>query len=78
MRELGVTPSSLTVAQHYRGLIDGLVIDSSDHAESDAVSLACPANADPDEDGGGQRTGSPVPRWSSARALAGEARKVAP
>lgn len=39
MRELGVTPSSLTVAQHYRGLIDGLVIDSSDHAESDAISL---------------------------------------
>ena len=30
MRELGHEPSARTVAQHYRGLVDGLLIDTSD------------------------------------------------
>lgn len=30
MRELGLTPSALTVAEHYRGLIDAFVLDNSD------------------------------------------------
>ena len=33
MAELGTTPSAHAVARHYRGLIDGLVID---HADRDA------------------------------------------
>jgi LPPG:FO 2-phospho-L-lactate transferase len=32
MRELGFEPSALTVAQHYQGLISGLVIDETDAA----------------------------------------------
>lgn len=30
MRELGLTPSALTVLEHYRGLIDGMVLDERD------------------------------------------------
>lgn len=33
MRELQLTPSALTVAQYYEGLIDGFLFDSSDVAE---------------------------------------------
>jgi LPPG:FO 2-phospho-L-lactate transferase len=32
MRELGLTPSPATIAEHYRGIIDALVIDTSDAA----------------------------------------------
>jgi len=37
MRELNVKPSVLTVAQMYRGFIDGLVIDHVDEADADAI-----------------------------------------
>jgi LPPG:FO 2-phospho-L-lactate transferase len=30
MRELGVTPSPLAIAEHYRGLIDGFLLDACD------------------------------------------------
>lgn len=32
MRELGLTPSPLTVLEHYRGLVDGFVLDERDAA----------------------------------------------
>lgn len=32
MRELGVEPSALSVAEHYRGLVDGLILDEADAA----------------------------------------------
>ena len=32
MRELGLTPSPLTILEHYRGLIDGFVLDERDAA----------------------------------------------
>jgi LPPG:FO 2-phospho-L-lactate transferase len=45
MRELGAPATSQTIAQHYRGLIDGLVIDEADAAERDlpevAVKVTC-------------------------------------
>lgn len=37
MRELGVTPSALGVAEHYRDLIDAIVIDESDSASVPAI-----------------------------------------
>ena len=37
MRELGVTPGVLAVADHYGGLLDGLVIDHVDGAQSAAL-----------------------------------------
>lgn len=37
MRELGVEPSSLAVARHYEGLLDGLVIDVADDAERPGI-----------------------------------------
>jgi LPPG:FO 2-phospho-L-lactate transferase len=37
MTELGVPVSSLSVAEHYRGLIDAIVIDRSDRAERHAI-----------------------------------------
>jgi len=37
MQELNVKPSVLAVAQMYRGLIDGLVIDHADKADADAI-----------------------------------------
>lgn len=37
MRELGVIPGVLAVADHYRGLIGGLVIDDADVADARAV-----------------------------------------
>lgn len=33
MTELGLEPGALAVAEHYRGLIDGLVLDETDEAE---------------------------------------------
>ena len=40
MRELGAPATSQTIAQHYRGLIDGLVIDETDAAERDLPEIA--------------------------------------
>jgi LPPG:FO 2-phospho-L-lactate transferase len=37
MAELGHTPGVVTVARHYAGLIDGLVLDGIDAADADAV-----------------------------------------
>jgi LPPG:FO 2-phospho-L-lactate transferase len=37
MAELGRTVSAITVAEHYRGLIDALVIDTADAALADAI-----------------------------------------
>lgn len=34
MRELGMPVSVAALARHYRGLIDGLIVDETDHAES--------------------------------------------
>lgn len=39
MRELGLTPSPLTVLQHYRGLIDGFVLDARDAALTKEIDL---------------------------------------
>jgi len=36
-RELGIEPSALAVAQHYRGLLAGLVIDRQDHLHTPAI-----------------------------------------
>jgi LPPG:FO 2-phospho-L-lactate transferase len=40
MRELGAPATSQTIARHYRGLIDGLVIDETDAAERDLPEVA--------------------------------------
>jgi len=37
MGELGLEPSATTVAQHYAGLIDALIIDDADAASADAI-----------------------------------------
>ncbi|MEA3177312.1 MAG: 2-phospho-L-lactate transferase [Gammaproteobacteria bacterium] len=39
MRELGVTPSPLAIVEHYRGLIDGFVLDSRDAALANSFDL---------------------------------------
>lgn len=39
MRELGLTPSPLTVIEHYRGLIDGFVLDERDAALAGRIDL---------------------------------------
>ena len=35
--ELGIQPTSLAIAEHYRDFLDGLMIDTIDQAESDAI-----------------------------------------
>lgn len=40
MAELGVTPGVVAVAEHYRGLLDGLVIDAADAADAAALRKA--------------------------------------
>jgi LPPG:FO 2-phospho-L-lactate transferase len=40
MRELGIAVASRAVADHYRGLIDGLVIDEADAADADELEVA--------------------------------------
>ncbi len=40
MGELGVRPGSLAVAQHYRGLLSGLIIDSADASDAEMVRTA--------------------------------------
>jgi len=37
MRETGMEPSSLSIAEHYRDIIDGLIIDNQDSAQQDAI-----------------------------------------
>lgn len=37
MRELGMEVSALGIARHYRGLVDGLVIDDADHEQAAAI-----------------------------------------
>ena len=39
MDELGVDASTIAIAAHYRGLIDGLVIDAGDAREADSVDV---------------------------------------
>ena len=39
MRELGITPSPLAIVEHYRGLIDGLMLDSRDAALADSIDI---------------------------------------
>jgi LPPG:FO 2-phospho-L-lactate transferase len=39
MRELGITPSPLAIVEHYRGLIDGLVLDSRDAVLADSIDI---------------------------------------
>ena len=39
MKELGITPSPLAVIEHYRGLIDGFVLDSRDAHLSDRIDI---------------------------------------
>jgi LPPG:FO 2-phospho-L-lactate transferase len=40
MAELGGAPGVLAVADHYRGLLDGLIIDASDAGEAAALRRA--------------------------------------
>jgi LPPG:FO 2-phospho-L-lactate transferase len=37
MEQLGLSPSALEVARHYRGLLRGFVMDREDAAQADAV-----------------------------------------
>jgi LPPG:FO 2-phospho-L-lactate transferase len=37
MRELGIEPSVVSIAMHYRDILDGLVIDTQDRALQDAI-----------------------------------------
>jgi len=39
MAELGVPLTQASIARHYDGLIDGIMIDSADHAEASSLSL---------------------------------------
>lgn len=46
MLELGVTPCAITIVEHYRGLLSGLVVDHEDQAEAEALNaLGLPALA---------------------------------
>ena len=39
MRELNLEPSTVSIARHYAGLIDGFLIDSEDHELADAIKV---------------------------------------
>jgi LPPG:FO 2-phospho-L-lactate transferase len=39
MKELGITPSPLAIIEHYRGLIDGFVLDSRDAHLSERIDI---------------------------------------
>ena len=41
MAELGMPASAKAVAEHYAGLLDGLVLDTADRAEAAAIGLPC-------------------------------------
>jgi LPPG:FO 2-phospho-L-lactate transferase len=40
MDELGIRPTTAAIAAHYRGLIDGLIVDSADAAEAAGLDVA--------------------------------------
>jgi LPPG:FO 2-phospho-L-lactate transferase len=40
LRELGEAPASATVVRHYRGLLDGLVLDRRDEGDASAIPVA--------------------------------------
>ena len=37
MKEMGVEVSSLSIAKHYKGLIDGIIIDHEDEKEAQKI-----------------------------------------
>ena len=37
MNEMGIEVSSVSIAKHYRGLIDGIIIDESDKEQEDKI-----------------------------------------
>ena len=37
MEEIGIEVSSVSVAEHYKGLIDGIIIDESDKEQADKI-----------------------------------------
>jgi LPPG:FO 2-phospho-L-lactate transferase len=39
MQELGIPTTSRSIADHYRGLIDGIVVDASDTDEATDIGL---------------------------------------
>lgn len=39
MQELGIASTSKTIADHYRGLIDGLIVDSADARDAESIGL---------------------------------------
>ena len=43
MTELGVPTSARAVAEHYRGLLDGFVLDEADAAEAETIQVPCVA-----------------------------------
>lgn len=45
MQELGVPRSNAAIAQHYEGIIDGLIIDEADSADSATLPVPCLATA---------------------------------
>ncbi len=49
MSELDIEPTNASIARHYAGLIDGLIIDRLDEAEAASLPLACSDHGDPDE-----------------------------
>ena len=55
MRELGVAVNTQTIAAHYRGLIDGLVIDEADARRRNPDRRCGHGDADDDEGSGGSR-----------------------
>ncbi len=40
MDELGIRPTTAAIASHYHGLIDGLIVDSADAAETEGLDVA--------------------------------------
>ena len=37
MNEMGIEVSSVSIAEHYKGLIDGIIIDESDRKQADKI-----------------------------------------
>ena len=37
MNEMGIEVSSVSIAEHYQGLIDGIIIDESDKKQADKI-----------------------------------------
>ena len=49
MAELHTPATPLAIADHYRGLIDGLVIDGADEADSGSLGIAIEGDAHVDD-----------------------------